>query len=132
MERCFLRRGPEIYCEAVCTALEGSLRTRYRKSRGLLAFGDYLREHVASVFFRTPRDGQADKLKTDLSAIRYFACLLKMAASRFVTTVLESDYTASVEETFEKFRRSDVDDYAVKTRSWEGINHIQAEVLDRE
>lgn len=127
VERCFLS-AVEIYCEAVAR-LSRDLCALDTKSRGLLAFGDYLREHVASVFFRNLVT-EADKLKTDLSAIRY--CLLIKDGGVTVRHYgVESDYTASVEETFEKFRRSDVDDYAVKTRSWEGINHIQAEVLDR-
>lgn len=125
--RCFLG-AVEIYCETVAR-ISRDLCALDTKSRGLLAFRDYLTEYVASVSFRNLVT-ETDKLKTDLSAIRY--CLLIKDGGVTVRHYdAESDYTASVEETFEKFRRSDVDDYAVKTRSWEGINHIQAEVLDR-
>ena len=127
VERCFLS-AVEIYCEAVAR-LSRNICALDAKSRGLLAFRDYLTEYVASVSFCNLVT-EADKLKTDLSAIRY-CLLLKDAAVTVRHYDSESDYSASVEETFEKFRRSDVGGYAVKTRSWEGMNHIQAEVLDR-
>jgi DNA mismatch repair protein MutS len=127
VERCFLS-AVEIYCEAV-EHLSRELRALDAESRGLRAFREYLTRYAASVPFRD-LVREADKVKTDLSNIRY--CLLIKDGGVTVRNYdAESDYSASVEETFEKFRRSDVDDYAVKTRSWEGMNHIQAEVLDR-
>ena len=127
VERCFLS-AVEIYCEAVAH-FSRDLCTLDVKSRGLRAFRDYLTEYVAFVSFRNLVT-EGVKVKTDLSNIRY-CLLIKDSEVTVRHHNAESDYSASVEETFEKFRRSDVDDYTVKTRSWEGMNHIQAEVLDR-
>ena len=127
VERCFLS-AVEIYCQTV-EHLSWDLCAFDLKSRGLCAFREYLKRYVASTSFRDLVT-EAGNLKTDLSSIRY-SLVIKGSGVTVRHYDAESDYTVSVEETFEKFRHSDVDDYAVKSRSWEGMNHIQAEVLDR-
>lgn len=67
-ERCFLG-AVEVYCDAVEYLWE-KLRAFNAESRGLLAFREYLTGYVASVPFRN-LSTEAQKLKSDLSAIRY-------------------------------------------------------------
>ena len=42
----------------------------------------------------------------------------------------ESDYSADVEETFEKFKRGAVKDYRVEFPWWPQMNHIELKILD--
>jgi len=127
MERCYLG-AIETYCEAV-ECLSRDLCALGVKSQGLRAFREYLSEYVASVSFRN-LVAEAAKLKSDLSAIRY--CLLIKDAGVTVRPYDgESNYTAAIEETFEKFRRDAVNNHWVKTPNSEAMNHVQAQVLDR-
>lgn len=125
-ERWFLN-AVEIYCDAV----ENLLRDLYQagaNSRGLLAFREYLTEYAESGQFKALLQ-EAKELKSGLSAIRY--CLLIKGSSITVRHYAsEIDYSAAVEETFTKFRQGAVKDYRVKFRA-SGMNHIEAQVLDR-
>ena len=127
MERCFLG-GVEIYCEAV-EGLSRKLCALDLKSRGLRAFRGYLTEYVASISVQNLAM-EASKLKSDLSVIRY--CLLIRDGS---VTVRDSDgdgdYSAAVEETFEKFRSGGTSHYWLEMRKWDGMNHIEAQIQDR-
>jgi DNA mismatch repair protein MutS len=127
MERRFVG-AVEIYCDAI-RSLSRGLYAIDVKSRGLGAFREYLTEYVASISFRDLVT-ELKKLKLDLSTIRY--CLfLKNGAVTVRLYNVESDYSAAVEETFEKFRRDTVKNFWVETRQWAGMNHIEAQVLDR-
>lgn len=125
-ERGFLG-AVEIYYQAI-EQLSQELSAIEPSSPGLRAFHGYLSDYVASASFRTLVT-EVEQLKLDLSNIRY--CLLMKDGS---ITVLhydgESDYSATVEETFRKFRRQTVTDYRVKVPARDGMNHIQAQVLD--
>jgi DNA mismatch repair protein MutS len=127
MERWFVG-AVEFYCTAV-ERLSLDLSAVDVKSRGLRAFRDYLAGYLASVSFRN-LVAEAGKLKSDLSTIRY--CLRIKDDSVTVRHYdAECDYSIAVEETFEKFRQGTPDDHWVKTPKWEGMNHIEAQVLDR-
>jgi DNA mismatch repair protein MutS len=118
----------EIYCAAVEDLSRGLCAVDV-KSRGLCAFREYLTEYVKSVSFSNLTT-ELGKLKSDLSTIRY-CLLLKNGAVTVRHYDVESDYTVAVEETFEKFRHGTVNNYWVENREWEGMNHIEAQVLDR-
>jgi len=126
MERAFLG-AVEIYHQAVERLLQ-ELSALDLKSRGLHAFREYLTEYAASASFRNLVT-EAEKLKLDLSNIRY-SLLIKGGSVTVRHYDEESDYSAAVEETFRKFRRETVTDYRVKVPKWDGMNHIQAQILD--
>lgn len=126
VQRCF-QNAVEIYCEAV-ESFSQQMCALDIKSAGLRSFCCYLVEYVESIPFRNLL-AEAEKLKSDLSAIRY--CLLVKGGSVTVRALNgETDYSAAVEETFQKFRNGAVNDYWVKLRNAEGMNHVQAQVLD--
>lgn len=116
----------EIYCEAV-ERLALDICAHGVTSLGLLAFRDFLAGYVSSLPFRN-LVVELKSLKADLSAIRY--CLLLKGDSVTVRNPeAETDYSASVEETFEKFRHDAGQKYWVTVREMDGVNHIQAQVM---
>jgi len=98
------------------------------KSRGFLAFREYLTNHADSERF-TSLLAETKKLKADLSSIKY--CLL-IKGSGITVRKYESeiDYSADVEETFRKFKQGAVKDYRVKFTESAEMNHVEAKVLD--
>jgi DNA mismatch repair ATPase MutS len=127
VERQFLG-AVEIYCEAV-EGLLRDLRALDVRSRGLRTFREYLTEYVTSLYFRNLVD-ELRKLKSDMSTIRY-SLLLKDGSVTVCHYNGESEYSSTVEQTFEKFWRDAAKRYSLKIPNWEGINHIEAQVQDR-
>jgi DNA mismatch repair protein MutS len=127
IERRFLG-AVEIHCSAV-ECLSRDVSASAVNSHGLLAFRDYLSQYVASNYFRN-LVGATDKLKRDLASIKY--CLVIKDGGITVRQYdAESDYSVAVEETFTKFRQAEVDAHRLKVPKWEGMNHIEAQILDR-
>ncbi len=126
-ERWFLD-AVEIYCEAV-NCLAHDLSAVGLKSRGLLAFRDYLTGYANSDRF-TSLLAETKQLKADLSSVKY-ALLIRGGCITVRKYEAEPDYSAEVEETFEKFKRGAVKDYLVKLRTWPDMNHVEAQILDR-
>jgi len=126
-ERCFLRAAG-IYCGAV-ECLAQDLTECDLTSRGMHTFREYMTEYIASASFRKLTRETAT-LKSDLSGIRYS---LHIDGDRVTVGhyEAESDYSVAVEETFERFRRGAVKDYRVKDTSPGGMNHVQAQVIER-
>jgi len=126
-ERRFLSAVQE-YCGAV-DDLAGSLATSALASLGLRALREYLTEYVDSDAFRALAT-EMTTLASDLCAIQY--CLI-LRDGRVTVRQYEaaSDYSAAVEETFGKFRHGAVKDYLAKDLPREGMNHVQAQVVER-
>ncbi len=126
IERGFLG-AVEIYCQAVERFLQrlGELDLR---SRGLQAFRECLKEYVASASFGNLAT-ETEKLRSDLSSVKY-SLLLKDDSITVRHYDGESDYSAAVEETFSKFSRETATDYQLKVPVRDGMNHIQAQILD--
>ncbi len=124
MERRFLVAA-QVYFEAV-DGLRQDLHSLGIKSRGLCAFRDYLDEYSSSTAFRD-RASQTQGLLSDLSEIRY-AVLIKGGAVTVRNYEGEADYSAAVEETFEKFRRDSKNEHWVELPRWDGMNHIEAQI----
>lgn len=117
----------KIYCDAV-NCLVHDLSTADLKSRGFLVFREYLTNYAKSDSF-TLLLAETEKLKTDLSAVKY--CLLIKGDSIKVRKYeSEIDYSTDVEKTFERFKQGAVKDYGLKFSTSPDMNHVEAEVLD--
>jgi DNA mismatch repair ATPase MutS len=117
----------EMYCQAL-QHLQHDLSESAMKSRGLRAFHQYLVEYLGSAAFGNFAVDTV-KLRSDLSAIRY--CLV--IKDSWVTVRdydNETDYSADVEATFEKFSRGAVKNYRAKLSDSAEMNHIQAKILE--
>ncbi|HEX8013394.1 MAG TPA: DNA mismatch repair protein MutS [Casimicrobiaceae bacterium] len=117
-----------IYCEAV-ERLSQELARLDLKSRGMRAFRDYLAQYVASAPFKA-LVADTGSVRAALSAISY-GLLIKDGSVTVRKYEGEIDYTTVVEATFEKFRRGAGSDYLVKFAVPSGLNHIEAQVVDR-
>lgn len=117
----------ELYSAAV-KQLALEMRACNVQSDGLTAFRDYLSSYVASLLFHSLESEMQD-LTSSLAAIRY--CLLLKEGNVTIRNLeTESDYSASIEETFEKFRRDTNQKHWVKMQAIDGDNHIQSQVMN--
>ncbi len=126
-ERWFLH-AVEIYCDVV-NQLAADLAAAPLKSRGLCCFRDYLAAYAAGPYFKSLFQ-EAEGLTAGLSAINY-RLLLRAGSFTVCNYDQEADYSAEIEQTFEKFKQGAVKDYKIDYRSApEDINHIQAKILE--
>ncbi|BCV21564.1 MutS-related protein [Moorella sp. Hama-1] len=125
-ERWFLD-AVEIYCEAV-NCLAGELTRIDLKSRGFLAFREYLTDYTQSEHF-TSLLAETKKLKADLATVKY--CLL-IKGNRIKVRKYEADidYSVEVEKTFARFKQGAVKDYRAQFSAWPDMNHVEAKVLE--
>jgi DNA mismatch repair protein MutS len=126
-ERGFLR-AVEIYCEAVTDFLEQLSRIGV-KSQGFQIFDAYLTNYVESNLFRGLL-ADAKGVKSELSRIRYYL-LLRDGRVTVRHADSECDYSAAVEETFEKFRAQSTENFWLETQKWSGMNHVEAQIQER-
>jgi DNA mismatch repair protein MutS len=116
-----------IYCDAV-NCLADDLSGAELQSRGLARFRDYLINYSESDRF-SRLAGETQKLRTDLATVKY--CIL-INGSTFKVRRYESetDYSADVEETFEKFKQGAAKDYRIKFAEWVEMNQVEAKILE--
>lgn len=99
------------------------------RSRGLRDFAAYLAVLVGSPSFQRLA-GEARTLRNALAAVRY-SVVIRGNSVTVRPFEAEEDYGAIVEDTYAKFRREAVKDYRVKARSWAGMNHVEAQIVER-
>jgi DNA mismatch repair protein MutS len=117
----------ELYCHAIQSFAQ-DLYGEDLESRGFLGFAHYLSRYASSVRFRS-LVSQTTQLKEHLAEVKY--CVLIKGNSFTVRKYdSESDYSATVEETFEKFKQGAAKDYKVKFSASEDMNHIEAKMLE--
>jgi DNA mismatch repair protein MutS len=116
-----------IYCDAV-KALAEALAERPVASRGLTAFRDYLTSYARSAEFARLAAEAADR-RSDLEKITYQIRIKgpRVEVSRYNG---EPDYSAEIEKTFERFQQGAAKDYLVRYRTWPGMNHVGAQILE--
>jgi len=116
-----------IYCEAV-RSLADALADGSVASPGLRSFAGYLATYTASEAFTTLA-AETAALKESLAHIRYS---VRIRGSRVDVYRYEGepDYSAEVLKTFERFKQGAVKDYRVQYRTWPGMNHVGAQILD--
>jgi DNA mismatch repair protein MutS len=126
-ERWFLH-AVEIYCDAV-NQLAADLAAAPLKSPGLGGFRDYLTAYAAGSDFKSLLQ-EAQGLTANLSTINY-RVLLRAGSFTVANYESETDYSAEIEQTFEKFKQGAVKDYKVEYRSAaEDMNHVEAKILE--
>ena len=116
-----------IYCDAV-RSLAGHLASAQISSRGLLAFREYLASYVASAGFTALASDTGDR-KEELGRIGYCTRIrgLRVDVSRYQD---EADYSAEVLQTFERFKQGAAKDYRIRYRTWPGMNHVAAQIVE--
>ena len=118
----------ELYCEAV-EHLSQELAELSLASRGMSAFREFVAAYThADAFGKLATE--ARRLTTELSAIRY-DLLINDSRVTVRDYDAEIDYSVVVEEAFNKFRRGTVKDYRIEYPERAGMNHIEAQVLER-
>jgi DNA mismatch repair ATPase MutS len=115
------------YCEAVRT-LAGYLASAQIGSRGLLALRKYLAVYAASDGF-TALVADTRRQQDALQRVRYITRIKgsHVDVSRYQD---EADYSAAVLNTFERFKQGAVNDYRIHYRTWPGMNHVAAQILE--
>ncbi len=116
-----------IYCDAV-QSLAGHLASARISSRALLSFREYLASYVASAGF-TALVADTRSRKDALGRIRYCTRIRggRVEVTRYQE---EDDYSAAVLATFERFKQGAVKDYRIRYRTWPGMNHVAAQILE--
>ena len=119
--------GAAIYRDAV-QVLAGNLAAAQLRSRGLLAFREYLDHYVASDGF-TGLVSDTRERKNALGQIRYCTRIRgnRVEVSRYAG---EADHSAEVLATFERFKQGATRDYRITYRTWPGMNHVAAQILE--
>jgi hypothetical protein len=116
-----------VYCDAI-TDLERNLSHADLRSRGFLAFSDYVTRYVQSQSFQSLIE-DAQEVKGGLSRVKY--CVI-IQTSKFKVRKYEGEtnYSEEVEKTFAKFKQGAVKDYLTKLDEASGMNHIEAQILE--
>jgi len=117
----------DIYRDAI-NSLEQDLSHAGLRSRGFLAFREYLTNYANSDRFRSLL-AETKKVFEDLSSVKY-SMLIKGSSIKVRRYESAIDYSAAIEGTFEKFKQGAVKDYRVKFPSGPDMNHVEAAVLD--
>ena len=117
----------EIYCDAV-RSLAAALSLVDVKSRGFLAFRRYLATYVDSESFRS-LVAETKKRKNELSSVTY---CIHIRGKRITVSKYEAepDYSAEIEETFQKFKQGAVKDYRVNFPNPADMNRVEEGVLN--
>jgi DNA mismatch repair protein MutS len=115
-----------IYCEAIAD-LAHNLSLVDIKSRGLLAFREYVNYYAQSPGFQSLLE-EAQQVKRALSSLKYSVII---HSGRFSVRKYEDepDYSIEVEKTFEKFKQGAAKNYLAKLPERSGMNHIEAQIL---
>jgi DNA mismatch repair protein MutS len=117
-----------IYCDAV-RSLAADLAAARLSSRGLREFRGYLAAYEASAEFRALAEETAAR-RAELAQISY---QVRISGPHVEVSRYEGapDYSAEIEETFERFQQGAVKDYRVNYRMWPGMNHVGAQIVER-
>jgi len=116
-----------VYCAAI-SDLAQRLAQVELKSQGLIAFREYLTHYASSADFKLLQ-ADTQKLKSELSTVTY-CVLIKGLTVKVRKYEDEVDYSADVEQTFEKFKQGAVKDYRTHLAIGSGMNYVEAQILD--
>jgi hypothetical protein len=116
-----------LYCDAI-TDLASNLSQTNMKSRGFLAFREYVTNYVHSHAFQALQK-EAQKVKNGLSNVKY-CVIIQEGRLSVLKYEGETDYSVEVEGTFEKFKQGAVKDYRLDLYMGSGMNHLEAKILE--
>lgn len=116
-----------IYCDAVRSLADG-LRSVHLDSRALSAFRDFLTDYAATPEFGSLASDTRDR-KASLAQVRYCVRIRggRVDVSRYEG---QADYSAEVLKIFERFKQGAVKDYLITYRTWPGMDHIGAQIVE--
>jgi DNA mismatch repair ATPase MutS len=116
-----------MYCDAV-RDLSAQLDAADLQSSGLKRFRQYLTSYIQSEVFRSLVT-EKEQVEAQLARVRY-SILIQNGGFSVLRYDNEADYSAVIDETFEKFKRSAVTDYLVTFKDLSPeMNHIEAQIL---
>jgi len=118
----------ELYVESV-RRLARDLQPLELASRGMRALREHLDGYVADAAFQRLL-ADAEACKAGLAAIRY-GLLIKGGSVTVRAYDGEEDARVAIEATFAKFRRQGGRNYGVGFRAHVGLDHVEAQILDR-
>jgi len=115
------------YCRAVLS-LRAELSTGETSSTGLTNFASYLQHYADGNRFRV-LVSETEALQAELSEIRYNVHIqgLRVHVERFDG---QTDYSAEVAATFERFRRQAGKDYHAPLQDYPDMNHVEEQILE--
>jgi DNA mismatch repair ATPase MutS len=116
-----------VYCQAVNQLLR-DLEQVELKSRGFVAFRDYLANYVHSHAFQALQK-EAQKVKEGLSGVQY-SIIIQQGRFSVQKYEGEADYSVEVLKTFEKFAQGAANNYLSDLQKGSGMNHIEAKILE--
>ncbi len=118
----------EVYCGAV-DSLARDLSATDLRSRGFMAFRDYMKDYSNSERFRL-LEVETRQLKADLASAEY--CLRIRGKNVTVRRCeSETDYGAVVEKAFERFRQGEARDYRARFPDPVEMNEVEAQIVER-
>lgn len=114
------------YCGAVAALAQG-MSLLDPGSRGFRKFREYLLDYAGSGAFAA-LVADADDVKAQLASVAYCLQIFegRIRVSRYDG---ETDYSAEVTATFERFKQGAEKDYRVGFSSWPALNHVEEGVL---
>jgi DNA mismatch repair ATPase MutS len=115
-----------VYCDVVRNLL-GDLTRADVKSRGFLAFRDFLATYVSSNPF-TSLCSETEIVLSQLSQLKY-SIIIRGGSFTVRKYNSEVDYSTVVEKTFARFNKGATSDYRVKFSDPLEMNHIEAQIL---
>lgn len=116
------------YCDGL-SKLNANLKSLPVASKGIASFRSWLDVHVSKPEFMSLAD-QALAIERDLGTIVY-TLLVEGLTVTVRNYAGQPDEVAAVNQTFEKFKSGSAKDYRVSYTDGDGLNHIEAQVVER-
>ena len=115
-----------IYCNTI-NSLVNDLSQVDLKSQGFISLRNYLTNYANSDGFLA-LIAETKKLKDAFSSVKY-SVIINGLTVKVRQYEEETDYSAEVEQTFEKFKQGPVKDYRSKLHEESAMNEVEARIL---
>lgn len=117
----------ETYCSAVRN-LAADLPNTPLTSIGLRGFAEYIARYVNTGAFQT-LEREAQAVQEELHRVRYLVHIdgLRVHVEKYSG---QSDYSADVASTFERFAAESIKDYHVRLPTFPDMDHVEEQVLE--